>query len=351
MNYKDSGVNVQLEENSMKVFLNNINQTHKFNKYTVGENGYFANTIKLNDDISIIVSTDGIGTKTIISEICNKYDTVGIDLIAMIVNDIICLNAKPFTIQNCLSVKLPDENLLEQISIGLLDGAKLANISISGGEIAQINDILKSKFDLTGTGIGIVNNDKIIDGKNISRGDIILGIESNGLHSNGYSLVRKVLFEERRYRVDNYIEEFQSNLGEELLKPTHIYSSIMDLNLDPNKVKALINITGDGLLNILRVRNNNVQFIIDNLPEPNPIFKFIQENGNISNKEMFQTFNMGIGFCLIIDERYVNEIKNKIENLGFKTYKIGFVESSNNAKRLILTREHLIGFGRHFINN
>ena len=352
MNYKESGVDTDKEEIIMKAFINQIEKTHINSDKILQPNRYFANVINLTDEIGLAVSTDGVGTKVLISQMMEKYDTIGIDCVAMVVNDIICVGAKPITFLDYIAIEEPNEHLMMELGKGLVEGANQARVSISGGETAQVPELIRrtkySKtgygFDIVGMGIGMVHPYETIDGSFICEGDVIIGIESSGLHSNGYTLARNILFDIGGYSVGDYIDELGKTIGEELLEPTIIYSNI---NFPFQSIKAMINITGDSLLNLLRVNKNDIQFVIDNLPEPYPVFKMIQEMGRVPDEDMYRTFNMGIGFCIVVSPSYVDDIQSRVSSKGLKSYRIGHVINSK-GKSVIIPSKGLKGCDRKF---
>jgi phosphoribosylformylglycinamidine cyclo-ligase len=261
--------------------------------------GYFANVIEV-DGAGIAICTDGVGSKTIIASMMGKYDTIGIDCVAMNVNDMICVGAKPLSLVDYIAIEQADAAMLDAIGAGLCQGAAMAGVSISGGETAQLKDIVNG-FDLVGMAVGRVDLDKVMSGKTVAAGDVVIGVKSNGVHSNGFSLARSAFFDKHSYRLDHKFEELGTTLGEELLRPTHIYvPEALEILETVKGVKALINITSDGLLNLTRVEAD-VGFEIDHLIEPQPIFSLIQRFGDVAVSEMFEVFNMGIGFCYIVD--------------------------------------------------
>lgn len=351
MDYRESGVDYELEKKSMDIFLDKLEKTKWFNLMPIGDNGYFANMIKINNSLGIVVSCDGVGSKILIAQMMDKYDTIGIDLVAMIFNDIICVGATPQTLVDYLAVQVPHEDLLSQLADGLVRGCEEAGVSICGGELAQIEEIVSGVkdgygFDLAGVGIGTINPNLIIDGSSISEGDVIIGLKSSGLHSNGYTLARKSLFKSGCYKIDNYISDFGSSIGEELLKPTRIYTSIMNYIgpvISTTKVKALINITGGGLQNLLRVRKDNISFIIDNPIESQPVFDLIQYWGNISNEEMYRTFNLGCGFIIVMDPPDAELMMSLIKQHGIESQIIGHIEKSDKKEILIIDKNIIIG--------
>lgn len=261
--------------------------------------GYFANVIDL-DGIGLALCTDGVGSKTIIADMMGKYDTIGIDCVAMNVNDMICVGATPLSLVDYIAVEKTDAAMLEAVAVGLCRGAELAGISISGGETAQLKDVVRH-FDLVGMAVGRVALDKVIDGRAVREGDAVIGVKSSGIHSNGLSLARKAFFADHRYTIDHKFEELTCTLGEELLRPTDIYvREALEILRTVEGVHALINITGDGLLNLARVAAP-VGFTLDTLIEPHPIFGLIQRHAQVDDAEMFEVFNMGIGFCYVVD--------------------------------------------------
>lgn len=263
------------------------------------KNSYFANVIEI-DGLGIALCTDGVGSKTMIADEMHKYDTIGIDCVAMNVNDMICVGARPVSLVDYIAVEHMDAAMIDAIGVGLHEGAKTANITISGGEIAQLKDMVCG-FDLVGTAIGRVQLDKVISGRDVREGDIVIGVKSSGIHSNGMSLARKAFFQgSRRCRIDHRFADLSVSLGEELLRPTDIYvPEALAIIERVSGLKALINITSDGLLNLTRAEAD-VGFVIDNLIEPQPIFPLIQRHAEVDDAEMFEVFNMGIGFCYVV---------------------------------------------------
>jgi len=354
--YQEAGVNITKEEKSLKIFLNYITKTFPFISQGPGQvlssMGYFANIIKITEALFLAVSADGVGTKVLIAQMMNKYDTVGIDCIAMNVNDIICVGAKPISFLNYLALQDPKEDLLEQLGQGFLEGARQAGVAIPGGETAQVRDLIQGVrpgygFDVAGMGIGIVEQDRIIEGQDLADGDIIVGLASSGLHSNGYSLVRRVFFDQGIFQVDSFVPELDKVLGEELLTPTTIYVPVINELLSQNlRIKALINITGDGLLNLLRTKTSAI-FTITSLLDPPPIFSLIQEKGKISDEEMFRVFNMGIGFCVIVHPDDVVSVKNVCNQFGILSAQIGHVTPSSEKMVHVIPKQ-LKGIGRAF---
>ncbi|MGA7396888.1 MAG: phosphoribosylformylglycinamidine cyclo-ligase [Solirubrobacterales bacterium] len=257
--------------------------------------GHYAAVMKLDEDTGIALSTDGVGTKLLVAEELGRYDTVGIDCIAMNVNDIICVGAEPMAMLDYLAVEKADPEQCEQIGIGLARGAELAGIEIPGGELAQMGDLVKG-FDIAGACFGTVRLDSIIDGSAVSPGDVVIGLPSSGIHSNGYTLARKAL-EDLSFDDDR----LGQTIGDILIEPTEIYvKAIMDLlKSESVAVHGLAHITSGGLDNLLRLKADVSYDITDPL-EPQPIFNLIQERASVPDDEMYEVFNMGCGFCCVV---------------------------------------------------
>jgi len=291
--------------------------------------GYFANIIRLDGlNIGIAISTDGVGTKLLIAEMLGKYDTVGIDCIAMNVNDLLCVGATPISFVDYIAVEELHPEVLGEIGKGLFVGSQQARVSISGGEIAQLRDMIRGVrpgggFDLAGTAIGTVLLDKIIVGENVQPGDVVIGLASSGIHSNGLSLARRVLLKETELTVDSYMQEFGRTVGEELLEPTRIYVPEITAMFAANlKITALAHMTGDGFFNLTRTAKP-VGFRIHTLPPLSAIFSVIQEVGKLTDAEMFQVFNMGIGFCIVVTPADAEKVIQIATDHNVRAWRIG----------------------------
>ena len=307
--------------------------------------GYFANVIDVGG-IGLAISTDGVGSKSVIAQMMRRYDTIGIDCVAMNVNDLLCVGARPISLVDYIAVEDSDADMLGGIAIGLSAGAKQAGVSISGGEISPLKDVMRG-FDLVGTAIGIVPLDRIITGRDLVAGDIIIGLESSGIHSNGLTLARHVFFKQRKLSIDHVFPELGISLGEELLRPTLIYvPEILEIISKIPAVKALINITGDGLLNLPRV-DAKVGFTIDELPPAPPIFQLIQRHGGVSEAEMYQVYNMGIGFCVIVTEADRDAALSILQRHRRRAQVIGRI-IEDGSKGVYLPHQKLVGHGKDF---
>lgn len=316
--------------------------------------GYFANVVEFAGR-GLAISTDGVGSKALIAQAVHKYDSIGIDCVAMNVNDIICVGATPVTFVDYIALEDAKPELIDQLSIGLAEGAKRGGVSIVGGEIAQLTDMIKGDdlrpgwaFDLAGTAAGDVDLNEIIVGEDLRPGEVIVGIESGGVHSNGLSMARKALFQNAKLGIHQVIPDLGRSLGEELLAPTLIYVpealDILNANIP---VKALIHVTSDGFLNLRRVKAE-VSFVIEQLPKPPPIFSLIQESGNLADEDMFFIFNMGIGFCVIVPEAFVGQTIGLIKDQGKVAYPIGFISAPDKQRRVRITQHNLISQGKSF---
>ncbi|MBI4213975.1 MAG: phosphoribosylformylglycinamidine cyclo-ligase [Chloroflexi bacterium] len=313
--------------------------------------GYFANVIDLGG-IGLAISTDGVGSKVLIAQMLGKYDTIGIDCVAMNVNDVLCVGATPVSMVDYVAVDEAHPELLDDLSIGLAEGARQAGISIVGGEIAQMKDVITGavpgqSFDLAGTAVGTVPLDRILVGQDLQPGDVVVGIESNGIHSNGMSLARRVFFEDSGFAADTKLPELDRPLGQELLRPTHIYvSEVLELLRRAIPVKALAHITSDGLLNLARVAGP-VGFVIDQLPRTPEIFAAIQEYGDVPVEEMFQVYNMGVGFCVTVPEASADQTITVITGHGKRAFRLGHV-IANPERQVHIPALGLVGRGKSF---
>jgi phosphoribosylformylglycinamidine cyclo-ligase len=326
--YSESGVDINLEEATVSALVSEIKKTLSF-RDVMTESGHFAALVKLGNK-AIAMSTDGVGSKILVAKMMDKYDTVGIDCIAMVVNDILCVGAEPIAMVDYLAVEKADPEIASQIGKGLAKGAEMSKIAMIGGETASLPEIVKD-FDLAGTGIGIVDIDKVITGEKISDGDVLIGIESDGIHSNGLSLARKVFFDKLGLSVDDPLpDDPDTTVGEELLRPTSIYvKTVIDLLNSDIDVHGLAHITGGGVLNLKRLKKG-IGYDIDNLPEPYPIFKSIY-SADVPLEEMYRVFNMNIGFVVILNEKDAQKAINIIEKHK-KAFKIGYAKTDAEEK-------------------
>ena len=358
--YVEAGVDTNREEEALRRLVQQVRRTWPTQGLgrVMLDIGYFANVIELGG-LGLALTADGVGTKVLIAQMMNKYDTVGIDCVAMNVNDLLCVGATPISMVDYLALDEPDPEKVEALARGLAEGAEQANISIAGGEMAQLRDIITGfktdqammptplAFDLAGMAVGTVLLDKIIIGQNIESGDAVIGIESNGIHSNGLSLARHVFFEKRAYSIGHTLPGLSHSLGEELLKPTYIYvKEILDILRQGISVKALIHITSDGFLNLTRVESK-ASYVIEQLPPRPNIFSLIHELGQIETEEMFSVYNMGIGFCIIVPEREIEQVISIVAAHQKKAHRIGYAIADGQAQ-VEIRSEKLLGKGKKF---
>ena len=304
MTYAESGVDIFKSEKAIEGLLSSIRYKRKGIGKPLG--GHYAGMIEFGK-YALVMCTDGVGSKVMIASELKKWDTVGIDCIAMNVNDAICVGAEPLAFVDYLAIEKPKPEITKEIGKGLEKGAKLSNISIISGETASLPELING-FDLAGTCLAYVKKDKIMMGSKIKPKDIIIGLSSSGIHSNGYSLVRKIIKKSGFSYTDKFPDGLYQgkNIGEILLTPTRIYvKEVMEL-LKKVDVHGIAHITGSGLWNLPRL-NEKVKYELDNPFEPQPIYKFLQKYGNIDDKEMYQTFNMGMGLAIVLSEKDVEK--------------------------------------------
>jgi len=328
--YEKSGVNIRAADNFVK-FISSISSNNK-GKKKFNNIGGFGSISSIPGNLKspkIVACTDGVGTKVEIANTLNKYDTIGIDLVAMSVNDLIVQGARPLLFLDYISINKIDFTKLKPIIRGIVKGCRISNCELVGGETAEMPGTYeKGKFDIAGFAVGLVDQKKILKKRNIKKNDLILAIPSSGIHSNGYSLVRYILKKNKINIKNNFF------LKKELLKPTKIYvKEILNL-IDSNLLNGCANITGGGLAdNIKRIIPEGLVAEIDlNKIKTKKIFKWLKKN-NIEDKEMLKTFNCGVGFCLIIKPKNLDKI-TKYFTKEFKPYVIGAISSGKNKIKL-----------------
>lgn len=304
----------------------------------MGEIGGFGGLFSLNTaeyKRPVLVSaTDGVGTKLKIAFLMDKHDTIGIDLVAMCVNDVAVQGAKPLFFLDYLSMGELNPRVAADIVKGVAEGCCQSQCALIGGETAEMPGLYnKGEYDLAGFSVGIVDNDKIVDNSEIRVGHKLVGIASSGLHSNGYSLVRKVCFDVLKLKVDSYIPEFEKTLGEELITPTKIYTEIILRLIKDLPVHGLAHITGGGIEeNIVRILPSsvNVEIASGSWDIP-PVFSFLKDGGNIKDSEMWRTFNNGIGMIAVVPADAAQDVVERIAGMNEKAYIIGEVVQSKKS--------------------
>jgi phosphoribosylformylglycinamidine cyclo-ligase len=292
--YARAGVSQSGADAAVEALVSALASARPAESRQVLASGHYANVVRLDERTGIALSTDGVGTKLLLAEQLGRWDTVGIDCVAMNVNDVICVGADPLAMVDYLAVDRADAEISRAIGQGLARGAELAGIEIVGGELAQLGEIVKG-LDLAGACFGVVALDALLTGSAVKAGDALLGLPSSGLHSNGYTLARSALAE-----LALNDDRLGRPLGDILLEPTEIYvKPIMELLGSNVDVRGLAHITSGGLGNLLRLDAEVAYEIDDPLPVP-PIFDLIQELGEVSDEEMQDVFNMGCGFCIVV---------------------------------------------------
>jgi len=340
--YKEAGVDIEKGERFIDLIAPMIKSTfHPEVKNNIG--GYaglfsiYSYAERFKHPI-LVASTDGVGTKLKLAFMMGKHNTIGIDLVAMCVNDVVVTGAKPLFFLDYFATSQLEPSDAKKVIEGIVDGCKESECSLIGGETAEMPDFYnKGEYDLAGFCVGIVDEEKIIDGSSISVGDKIVGLASSGLHSNGYSLARKIIFEELGLKIDDKIEGFELTIGEELLKPTRIYvNSILNIIRDFD-ILGISHITGGGIYrNLSRILPKECKAIIytKNWDIP-PIFTFIEEKGKLDFKDMISIFNYGIGIILVVKSDQLNDLIQRINALGEKGFVIGEVVKKEDGDKAL----------------
>lgn len=328
LTYKETGVDREQREKA-KLHWESLRSTHTLSHYGAIMETPFNNLYPVHGNKYHVKTCDGTGTKVLLAELAEKHDTIGIDAVAMVVNDCIRVGATPLALTDVVDIKKSEPWLLEEIQKGLNEGAMQAQCPLVGGETADVPELMQTQYHINCDCVGEVDKEKIITGKKINPGDIVIGLRSSGVHSNGITLVRKALFKEwgGKYEAGNKPEELDKTLLQETLEPTRIYVEPVLKVMQEINVHGAVHITGDAYLKFLKLGG----FEFDNF-HPQPIFKIIQEAGEITDEEMFKTFNMGWGFALIIPR----EEKNKCLDLISKEYQPEVIgKATDNDKILI----------------
>jgi phosphoribosylformylglycinamidine cyclo-ligase len=338
--YKNAGVDIDKGDAFVQAIKPMVEST--FRPEVLTKIGGFAGCVSLNLERYkkpiLVSSTDGVGTKLKIAFSMNRHDTVGIDLVAMCVNDIVVSGAKPLFLLDYFATSKLDPEKSTKVVSGIVKGCIEAECSLIGGETAEMPGFYKGEeYDLAGFAVGIVEDSQVIDGSGVTVGDKLIGIASSGLHSNGYSLVRKLLLDQLKMDLEKRVEEIGEVLGEELLRPTRIYvKTVLNLARDFNIV-GIAHITGGGITgNLPRIIPKGCKAIVQkgawDIP---PIFSFLKEKGNISEEEMLRTFNNGVGMILIVRSREVDDILARLRSLGEKAFIIGEVGRTEREQEKI----------------
>ena len=327
--YKDAGVDVERGYEAVRRMKQHVATT--FNENVLGGLGSFGGFYSIeNEGLEkpvLVAGTDGVGTKLKLAFLLDKHDTVGIDCVAMCVNDVVCQGAKPLLFLDYVATGYLDPVKVEQIVAGVAEGCRQAGCALIGGETAEHPGVMpEDDYDLAGFTVGIVDKDKIIDGSKMQAGDVLVGVASSGVHSNGFSLVRKV-FGLNKEKLETYYEELGCTLGEALLTPTRLYVKPALAAIEAADVKAISHITGGGFYeNIPRMMKKGLTAKVDRSAVPVlPIFDLIAKTGNIPERDMFNTFNMGVGMCMAVSKETADAAIKALNDAGEKAFVIGEV--------------------------
>lgn len=343
LTYKDAGVDTKEGERAVDLMKAHVKETFNENVLTGlgGFGGLFKLPVAHMKEPVLVSGTDGVGTKLKIAFMMDKHDTVGIDCVAMCVNDILCQGATPLFFLDYIATGKVKGEKVASIVKGIAQGCKEGRSALIGGETAEMPGFYQDgEYDMAGFSVGVVDREKIITGENISSGDVIVGISSSGIHSNGYSLVRKIFLENEKMSLDGYVDQLGETLGEALLRPTKIYAHACEKIIPNFNVKGIVHITGGGFFeNVPRILPENVSasFELGTWEAP-PIFDYIQKCGNIDTKEMFSTYNMGVGMMMFVREEDGEAVVKKLAESGEKATIIGKV-LKRDGERVILNGE------------
>lgn len=350
VSYKDSGVDLDVYNEAMKRLPKLMHRT--FSPRVKQLDGGFAGLFQLDFDGSLfrrsyqhpvlVACTDGVGTKLKVAQMLNRHDSVGIDLVAMCVNDAICCGAEPLFFLDYVAMSHDDPVMLEKIVTGISDGCLQSDCALLGGETAIMPDMYQAgDYDLAGFCVGVVEKDHLIDGHSIADEDVVIGVASSGVHSNGFSLVRKIVFDVGQKKADDEFQSSGKTIGETLLAPTLIYAKAVKQVLNHYKVKNVVHgiahITGGGLEeNIHRITPNGFDIEIDAKQwERAPVFDWLQQMGRVDIEEMYRVFNMGIGLALIVSPYYAEKIRRLFGQAGLDSWLIGSVKKSQTKEKSV----------------
>ncbi|MBN7773049.1 phosphoribosylformylglycinamidine cyclo-ligase [Clostridium aminobutyricum] len=336
LTYKDAGVDTKEGERAVNLMKPHVKKT--FNENVLTGLGGFGSLFKLDvaglTEPVLVSGTDGVGTKLKIAFLMDKHDTVGIDCVAMCVNDVLCQGAKPLFFLDYIATGSVKAEKIAAIVKGIADGCVQAGSALVGGETAEMPDFYsEGEYDMAGFSVGIVDRSKMITGEKIAEGNQVIGIASSGIHSNGYSLVRKVFFEKLQMNVEDHVEELGMTLGEALLTPTKIYANACNAVLGKHEVNGIIHITGGGFFeNIPRIipKGLGVKINVGSWQVP-PIFSYISKCGNVEEKEMFSTYNMGVGMMMIVAKEEAQAVLETLRNAGETVDLIGEIISGEGV--------------------
>jgi len=346
LTYAEAGVDRKLRAESKRA-LKTLKETYKFSSYGRVVKLPYGNVFPLGENRYLDLVVEGIGTKVLVAQLAEKHDTIGIDGVAVAVNDVIRSGAKPLAIADNIHAQVSNPALVKEWMKGIVKGATEAECIVPSGEIGDVAELIKGLvegkgFDMAVSAIGEVSRDRIISGKNVKPSDAIIGLQSSGLHSNGISLARKVLFKQwgGKYEPNDVLNGLEREIVFEVLEPTRIYVKPLLKAAEEIEVKAAVHITGDAYLKFNRLAgfSKGIGFEFDNF-KPQPIFRLLQETArqlgsSVTDEEMFKTFNMGWGFAIIVDKADANKTVDVLEKVGAQSEQIGQVTSSGGVKIL-----------------
>ena len=335
--YREAGVDLEAGYESVRLIKSHVARTKVLGAVdSIGAFGgmFDLSLLKMKEPV-LVSGTDGVGTKLMIAFECDKHDTIGIDAVAMCVNDVLVQGAMPIFFLDYLAVGKNVPTKIEQLVKGVADGCVLSECALIGGETAEMPDMYdENHYDIAGFCVGAVEKSKLLNGQNIASGQVLIGLPSSGCHSNGYSLVRKVLIKDAKLDLNEFYPEFGKTLGEELLTPTRIYvKAIKHLLQKEINIKGMSHITGGGFYeNLPRMLKEGlgVEINVNSFPRPK-IFDLIMKTGNINEKEMYNVFNMGLGFVMAVEEKDVELVLNELASINEKAYVVGKVTDSGEV--------------------
>ncbi|HWY28604.1 MAG TPA: phosphoribosylformylglycinamidine cyclo-ligase [Candidatus Sulfotelmatobacter sp.] len=337
MTYARAGVDVSQVRKSHEALARRLESTFNTRRGKVGHPvfpiGHYAGLVDLNDGRVLSLHTDSVGTKVIIAQLMRKYDTIGIDCVAMCANDLICTGTEPISFLDYLAMAKHDRRVVEEIAIGLVEGARQAGMAIVGGETAIVPDLLSKDagLDLVGMAVGIGKEKDLVLGDETRNGDALVGVASSGIHSNGLTIARKILLEE--YKLKENVTDLGRSVGQELLEPTRIYVKPVLEATRKLEVHGLAHITGGAFAKLDRIVGQaKLGANIAQLPPTPGIFRIIQKRGRISDREMYRTFNMGVGFILICPQRTEDAVIRLFVRHGHNAFDIGRVEKERGIR-------------------
>lgn len=322
--YAKAGVDIERKSKAISSLVDHLQYKRVGKGRVINIKGQFTSLIDF-DDWVLTLCTDGVGTKLLVAEALDKWDTIGIDCMAMNVNDTICVGSEPMSFVDYIAIDRPDERITGEIGIGLERAAEMANVDIVGGEIAVLPEMVNG-VDLSGTALGFLKKENVVSGQDIQVGDSIIGLKSSGVHSNGLTLARKIM-EASEVGLDDKFDRLGHSIGMELLTPTHIYVRDVLKVLEKVKVTGMVDVTGGGLKNFVRLKKN-VQFSINDPIKPQPIFDILGEMGEVDPFELYKTFNMGMGYAIILP---AGEVGKAMSILGDKACVVGEITEGSGC--------------------